>query len=469
MMSKNPDTTSPKSISIFKGVSIYRVSNSKFWYVRVWDSERKKYTVRGTGETSSILARKAAQDLAISMLKEKKPVEREFAFKLYCLKLLRNETEVVARNKRSIGSFKAMKWCIENDDWGLIKRFGDRDVREITTRDFREYMNYLDIKNPDWAPSSKNTILATFRNVLKVAQEEATIDVIPDTPRSKQKDNPRPFFKFFPLVSKQEDQYQRVLNRAEQMAQDNEIIRWIPVTDELRDILLFITHSFVRPTHSELYSLRHKDVTVATDPRRLIVTIRDGKTGYRVANTMEAAVSVYSRACERYPEHTPDDYIFLPTYQNRVTAGKVIQRQFKKLMELEKLERDPVTNLKHSLYSLRHTAICMRILLSGGKVNIYNLAKTAGTSVDQIERFYARNLPLNAEMATNLQSFTDDVKPEIKIQVEDKNGDWITVKKFDKNTKKIKTEMTTAGKKFNGSRIRAIDENMNLLDIILNG
>ena len=66
----------PKSISIFKGVSIYRVSNSKFWYVRVWDSERKKYTVRGTGETSSILARKAAQDLAISMLKEKKPVER---------------------------------------------------------------------------------------------------------------------------------------------------------------------------------------------------------------------------------------------------------------------------------------------------------------------------------------------------------------------------------------------------------
>ena len=188
----------------------------------------------------------------------------------------------------------------------------------------------------------------------------------------------------------------------------------------------------------------------------------------QVANTMEAAVSVYSRACERYPEHTPDDYIFLPTYQNRVTAGKVIQRQFKKLMELEKLERDPVTNLKHSLYSLRHTAICMRILLSGGKVNIYNLAKTAGTSVDQIERFYARNLPLNAEMATNLQSFMDDVKPEIKIQVEDKNGDWITVKKFDKNTKKIKTEMTTAGKNFKGSRIRAIDENMNLLDIILN-
>jgi hypothetical protein len=46
----------------------------------------------------------------------------------------------------------------------------------------------------------------------------------------------------------------------------------------------------------------------------------------------------------------------------------------------------------------------MRIILSGGQVNIFNLAKNAGTSVDQIERFYARNLPLSKEMARNLQS-----------------------------------------------------------------
>ena len=41
------------------------------------------------------------------------------------------------------------------------------------------------------------------------------------------------------------------------------------------------------------------------------------------------------------------------------------------------------------------------------KVNIFNLAKNAGTSVDQIERFYARNLPLSRGMAINLQSFDD--------------------------------------------------------------
>ena len=57
------------------------------------------------------------------------------------------------------------------------------------------------------------------------------------------------------------------------------------------------------------------------------------------------------------------------------------------------------------MYSLRHTAICMRIVLSEGQVNIYNLARNAGTSVGQIERFYAKHLPLSAELARNLQSF----------------------------------------------------------------
>ena len=72
------------------------------------------------------------------------------------------------------------------------------------------------------------------------------------------------------------------------------------------------------------------------------------------------------------------------------------------------IERDPVTGKNHTIYSLRHTAICMRLILSQGQVNIFNLAKNAGTSVNQIERFYARNLPLSKEIAINLQSFGGD-------------------------------------------------------------
>jgi hypothetical protein len=50
------------------------------------------------------------------------------------------------------------------------------------------------------------------------------------------------------------------------------------------------------------------------------------------------------------------------------------------------VEDDPISGMKHTIYSLRHTPISMRIILSEGQVNVFNLAKNAGTSVDQIER-----------------------------------------------------------------------------------
>jgi hypothetical protein len=133
--------------------------------------------------------------------------------------------------------------------------------------------------------------------------------------------------------------------------------------------------------------------------------VRDGKTGFRAANTMGAAVSVYERIRKRYPNAKPDDFIFYPRWSNRTTASTMVQRLFTEVLRQSNLTTDSVTGKTHSLYSLRHTAICMRIINSEGKVNIFNLAKNAGTSVDQIERFYARFLPLSKEMAKNLQSF----------------------------------------------------------------
>jgi hypothetical protein len=120
---------------------------------------------------------------------------------------------------------------------------------------------------------------------------------------------------------------------------------------------------------------------------------------------MPGAVAAYERIQNRYPDAKGEDYIFLPGYRNRSTAARVFQRQFNHLLDKAAIKHDPFTNQDHTIYSLRHTAICMRIILSEGQVNIFNLAKNAGTSVDQIERFYARHLPLSKEMAKNLQSF----------------------------------------------------------------
>jgi hypothetical protein len=141
------------------------------------------------------------------------------------------------------------------------------------------------------------------------------------------------------------------------------------------------------------------------DPKRLLVTVRNGKTGFRVANTISGAVCAYQRVCKRYPKASGEDYIFLPHYTSRATPSRIFQRQFNQLLATTGLKHDPMTNSDRSAYSLGHTAVCMRIILAHGKVNIFNLAKNAGTSVEQIERFYARHSPLSREMAKNLKSF----------------------------------------------------------------
>ena len=398
-------SSTPSAIKIYKGLSIYRVANSPYWMVRVWDRKRKKYITKTTGETSSILAKEAAQSLALSLLRAEKPVELEYAFHTYARKLLHKSRLQSDAGERNAQYVKTIHWAVQNADWGLLDYFGDMDVRKVKSMHFQEYLGWLQKKRPALAASTKNTLNATFRNVMKMAVDEGAIDAVPSTPRSKLKDNPRPFFRFHPLVSKEEDAYQALLTAAKQMAEDKVIVRGVPVTDELYDLLLFLSHSFVRPLTTELYAIRHSDVTVADDPKRLVVTVRDGKTGYRAANTMPAAVSVYERIKQRNPNAGGEDYIFLPEYLNRTTAAKIIQRQFGELMERSGLKVDKSTGKTHTLYSLRHTAICMRIINSEGQDNIFNLAKNAGTSVDQIERFYARFLPLSKEMARNLQSF----------------------------------------------------------------
>ena len=398
-------STDLSAIKIYRGVSIYKVRGSQYWYCRVWDRAKKRYIVKGTRETSIIGAREVAKDYALSLLKAERAVDREFTFHHFAIKCLSKNTDLVAEGDRNIGYLKAIRWSLQNADWGLLKWFGQKDVRKITTRDFNDYMDHLTKTRPDLSSSTKNTIMAAFRNVLKMAREEGAIDVIPDTPRAKQRDNPRPFFRFYPLVSRKDDVYKKVLDTAKEMARERVIVRGVPVTNELYDIILFLTHSFVRPIVSELYAIKHNDVTVAENPKRLIVVVRDGKTGFRAANTMSGAVAAYERTRKRNPNARGEDYIFLPQYQNRITASKIIQRQFKELLTRAKVEDDPISGMKHTIYSLRHTAICMRIILSEGQVNIFNLAKNAGTSVDQIERFYARNLPLSKEMAINLQSF----------------------------------------------------------------
>jgi hypothetical protein len=409
LKTKSPNALSEKIITIRRGLAIYKVNASPYWMVRIRDSKNKKNIVRSTKEKSRIEARRAAEELheAIFSTGVMDAVPRHFRFDYFADLLLKQTSADIEQGRRAPSLYKDLKYVFENKERGLLAEFGHKDVREIATKDFTAFIRRIMERRKDLSSSTHNQMRTVFRKVMKVALLEGAIQFIPDAPKlNHSRHNSRTFFRFHPIVSKEKDEYQALIETAQIMKEEGVEVRGIPVTDELRDIILFTVHSFVRPTISELYAIKHADVTIAKNPRRLLLTIRKGKTGHRIIDTMPAAVSVYERITKRNENYrNQDDYIFLPQYRNRETAKRVVMRQFNELLDRTHLKTDVFTGQTHSMYSLRHTCLCMRLVLSEGKVNLFALAKNSGTSVEMLQNFYLRNLPNTSELARNLQSF----------------------------------------------------------------
>jgi hypothetical protein len=129
--------------------------------------------------------------------------------------------------------------------------------------------------------------------------------------------------------------------------------------------------------------------------------------------SMPAAVAVYERLREHHSKSelaNADDYLFLPQQLDRTKALEQLGWQFKFLQSSIGLHGnvtvgktgkadEAISSPTRTLYSLRHTAITLR-LLYGGHIDLLTLARNARTSVEMVERFYASQF--TAEMNIGL-------------------------------------------------------------------
>ena len=90
--------------------------------------------------------------------------------------------------------------------------------------------------------------------------------------------------------------------------------------------------------------------------------------------------------------------------ENRTHANRTFQRMFNYVLETHNLKLDK-DGQPRTTYSMRHYALQTRLNKSGGKVNIYDLARNAGTSVNQLERFYLKRMKVSKKQRENLNRF----------------------------------------------------------------
>jgi integrase len=172
------------------------------------------------------------------------------------------------------------------------------------------------------------------------------------------------------------------------------------MTEDLRRLIVFMVNSYIRPTDIKFMQHKHVDVVKG---RNLFLRLRLPPTkGHSdPITTMPKAVDTYNTlkqhhlATGQISKDHAEDYVFLPQYKsNRDYALKQLQRQWEILMHETGLGTS-ASGEERTLYSLRHTCIMWRLMLGDG-VNTLALARNARTGVDMIDRFYAK--PLSGEM-----------------------------------------------------------------------
>ncbi|MFY9760263.1 MAG: hypothetical protein WAK32_07700, partial [Xanthobacteraceae bacterium] len=137
------------AIKLYRGVSIYQVDGSQNWYVRIWNREKQRYIVKATGQTSAAKAREVALSHALALLKAQPVVEPEFTFRHFAIKCISKNQALVGKGERNSNYGRVITWVIQNENWGLMRKFGPHDVRQIKTRDFQDYIEELSRKRPD--------------------------------------------------------------------------------------------------------------------------------------------------------------------------------------------------------------------------------------------------------------------------------------------------------------------------------
>jgi hypothetical protein len=99
--------------------------------------------VRSTEETSRIKAKQVAREIAFDLLGTEKRVEREYSFRYYASRLMAKGERLVSNGERNANYIRTSKLFLNQAEWGLVKAFGHRDIRDLKTRDYQEFMDAL--------------------------------------------------------------------------------------------------------------------------------------------------------------------------------------------------------------------------------------------------------------------------------------------------------------------------------------
>jgi len=310
----------------------------------------------------------------------------------------RKSLDVVARslwakNETRIKNGELHKDKVAKDKYVYEKHirpyFIKHDIKDVDADLLEQFKGHLS-KN-DLSAGSQTSYIQVVMALLAEAQKKKMISNIPPKPRVRIDDGVRGYFN--------EDEYNELLGffydsigkPFSLRKKDGTVYRKIKITGELELLIEFMVNTYIRPT--DIKVLRHRDVIVVKRGDIKFITLRHEPTKRhkKQMTSTEKGYGVYLqlKAYHRIKDQAgDDDFLFMPSYNNRDTALDNLATQFTMVLEDCNLRTDK-DGKPRTLYSLRHTAIVQSIQKG---LSLELIASNSRTSTDMIRRFYGSHI-----------------------------------------------------------------------------
>lgn len=361
-------------------VTLTQVVGSPFIYARY--RRRGKQVQRSLRTTDLSAARDEAQRLNATLhvvVREK----QDLSFRRFALEVIERDQKKVQRGERAA--------TLVTDQQRILRAYcGDiahRDVRKVDYSVLQDFVD--DLTDRDLSSATIKVILVLVSKTLKRAEMTGAIDHRPIMPEVS---NPASVRGWFSLK-----EWQYLLKECKKHEDAGTKVRTQVITPELRRFATLSINTFLRPSDAKLLRHRHIDIVKTKETRYLRITTDFSKTVLSPVVSMPNAVPIYEKLLAEAKARgcgNPDDYVFMPNYKNRTFVIKTFSHQFRAVCRSADLYMAP-SGQKRTLYSIRHSAIMFR-LIKGKDMCLLTLARNARTSVEMIDRFYAKHL--TAEM-----------------------------------------------------------------------
>ena len=396
-----------KTYKLARGLHLYKdTSNSNIYMVKIRSPKLKKYIHLSTKETTLNKATKIAHEYYEDFLKDNLSykLNSNQTFEYWSKELLKIQDKKVAMNEYARRTNNDEKNRLQSSRTGLCAYFENYDLSRMSKAELNKYFEWRAERASEISYTSQNKFINLVNKIVKLAYESNAIanHITISQHSSKEKiGDARSEFKY----SKENNEYSKVLKAVRTAIKNKQIVRGVMIDYELYALVMFLVHGFVRCTTSEVFNIRYKDISEHTGKNRqgkkgkyLQIVVPNGKTGRRTVNSLvetnqQSLVDVYEKLKKFNKGYKDTDYIF-KMYQEdgsvytRSHVRMIFARQFVQVLKDANLYKDD-NGRTRSLYSLRHTSLQMRI---DKDANLRALAKNAGTSIQMIEKYYAKDM-----------------------------------------------------------------------------